>query len=97
MSAEAADAASGSAADPGQGGQGDTTGGDPVEAYTTRLAATLHGPAKDRARLVEEIHGGLMDATEAYVQAGTPPEEAPGAPYGTSARWRRWRAPARVS
>jgi hypothetical protein len=70
-------AASGTAGHKGRNGRGDATTGDPVEAYTTRLAAALHGPAKDRARMVEEIHGGLVDATEAYVQAGTPPEEAP--------------------
>ncbi|MEU8349055.1 permease prefix domain 1-containing protein [Streptomyces sp. NPDC048845] len=45
---------------------------DPVEEYTAALTDALHGPARAKARMVEEIRGGLEDTVAAYVHAGVP-------------------------
>ncbi|MDX2847647.1 permease prefix domain 1-containing protein [Streptomyces sp. PA03-3a] len=44
---------------------------DPVEDYVTALTAALHGPARIKARMIEEIGGGLADTVAAYTHAGT--------------------------
>ncbi|MFB7370097.1 permease prefix domain 1-containing protein [Streptomyces sp. NPDC056222] len=50
--------------------------GDLVEEYAADLAGTLHGPARAKARLIEELRDGLADTAEAYTREGTPYEEA---------------------
>ncbi|TDD81130.1 permease prefix domain 1-containing protein [Actinomadura rubrisoli] len=45
---------------------------DPIEDYVTALEAALHGPSRDKARLVEEIRGGLCDTVAAHTGDGTP-------------------------
>ncbi|MYW05220.1 permease prefix domain 1-containing protein, partial [Streptomyces sp. SID3343] len=49
---------------------------DPVEDYVAVLSATLRGPARAKARMVEEIRDGLADTIEAHTRAGTPYERA---------------------
>lgn len=44
---------------------------DPVEDYVTALTATLHGPARVKARMIEEIRGGLADTVTAHTRGGT--------------------------
>ncbi|MFF8811875.1 permease prefix domain 1-containing protein [Streptomyces pactum] len=51
---------------------------DPVEDYAATLAAALHGPARAKARLVEEIRDGLADTVAAY--------HGPDTPYHVAAR-----------
>ncbi|WP_242619870.1 permease prefix domain 1-containing protein, partial [Actinomadura fibrosa] len=43
---------------------------DPVEDYVAELSAALHGPARAKARLVEEIRGGLADTVDAHAGEG---------------------------
>ncbi|MBZ4321270.1 permease prefix domain 1-containing protein [Streptomyces huiliensis] len=43
---------------------------DPVEDHLAALGAALHGPPAAKARLLEELRGGLQDSVAAYVQAG---------------------------
>ncbi|MFD7325780.1 permease prefix domain 1-containing protein [Streptomyces sp. NPDC059875] len=50
--------------------------GDPVEEYAADLADALHGPARAKARLIEEMRDGLADTAEAYTREGTPYDEA---------------------
>ncbi|MET7274327.1 permease prefix domain 1-containing protein [Streptomyces flaveolus] len=45
---------------------------DPVEEYVTALAAALHGPVRAKARLVEEVRDGLMDAVSERTAVGLP-------------------------
>ncbi|MFE9818691.1 permease prefix domain 1-containing protein [Streptomyces sp. NBC_00236] len=45
---------------------------DPVEEYVTSLESALHGPARARARLVEEVRDGLTDSVAEYAQRGLP-------------------------
>ena len=52
--------------------------GNAVEYYVESLAANLHGPSRVKARMVEEIRGGLHDTVEAHTTDGTP--------YGVAAR-----------
>ncbi|MBM7173636.1 hypothetical protein JQK87_35705 [Streptomyces sp. G44] len=47
-----------------------------VQEYAADLTATLHGPAKAKSRLVEEVRDGLADTAAAYADAGLPEEEA---------------------
>ncbi|MFH8609446.1 permease prefix domain 1-containing protein [Streptomyces sp. NPDC018029] len=49
---------------------------DPVEEHITALAAALHGPAKAKSRLVEEMRAGLVDTAAAYVDEGADEVEA---------------------
>ncbi|MEV4946482.1 permease prefix domain 1-containing protein [Streptomyces sp. NPDC053755] len=48
----------------------------PVDAYVAALAAALHGPARAKARLLEEMRDGLEETVAAHGRAGVPPEEA---------------------
>ncbi|WP_030786461.1 permease prefix domain 1-containing protein [Streptomyces sp. NRRL S-920] len=47
-----------------------------VEEYAADLSAALHGPAKAKARLVDEIRDGLVDTAAAHAETGLPEEEA---------------------
>ncbi|MFE9384838.1 permease prefix domain 1-containing protein [Streptomyces sp. NPDC007025] len=49
---------------------------DPLLAYTAELHAALPGPAQAASRMVEEIHHGLLDTTDAYVREGVPRTDA---------------------
>ncbi|APY87841.1 hypothetical protein DCW30_08985 [Streptomyces alfalfae] len=49
---------------------------DPVEEYVSELTAALHGPAKAKSRLVEEMRGGLLDTAAAHAEDGASEEEA---------------------
>ncbi|MEU3424128.1 permease prefix domain 1-containing protein [Streptomyces gardneri] len=49
---------------------------DPFDAYAAELAAALHGPARAKARLVEEIRGGLADTADAHAERGGPYPDA---------------------
>jgi hypothetical protein len=44
--------------------------------YAATLAAGLHGPARVKARLIEEIRDGLVDAIAAHTRDGVPYERA---------------------
>ncbi|MCX4820466.1 permease prefix domain 1-containing protein [Streptomyces sp. NBC_01142] len=45
---------------------------DPIEDYVAALTAALHGPARAKARMIEEIHDGLADTVAAHTSEGTP-------------------------
>jgi hypothetical protein len=45
---------------------------DPVEDYVTALESALHGPARAKARLVEEVRDGLTDSVAEYTRQGLP-------------------------
>ncbi|MEU8677618.1 permease prefix domain 1-containing protein [Streptomyces sp. NPDC048560] len=45
---------------------------DPIERHIVALAATLHGPAKAKARMIEELHDGLTDTAEAIADEDVP-------------------------
>lgn len=47
-----------------------------IESYAEELATELRGPARVKARMVQEIRDGLADTAAARVEAGLPPEEA---------------------
>jgi hypothetical protein len=47
-----------------------------IESYAEELAAELRGPARVKARMVQEIRDGLADTAAARVEAGLPHEEA---------------------
>jgi hypothetical protein len=49
---------------------------DPIEDYVAALAAALHGPARVKARMVEEIRDGLADAVAAHTREGVPYQRA---------------------
>lgn len=49
---------------------------DPLEAYVAGLTAALHGPARAKARLIEEIRGGLADTADAHAEQGSPYPDA---------------------
>ncbi|MCP9947945.1 permease prefix domain 1-containing protein [Actinomadura madurae] len=55
-------------------------GADPVEAcaeeYAAALAGALRGPARAKARMVEEIRDGFADTVTAHAGAGLPHEHA---------------------
>ncbi|MHA4773811.1 permease prefix domain 1-containing protein [Streptomyces sp. MSC1_001] len=48
-------------------GEGDS---DLVREYADDLAAALRGPARAKARMVEELCGGLLDTTDAHADRG---------------------------
>ncbi|WP_171172270.1 permease prefix domain 1-containing protein [Streptomyces sp. I05A-00742] len=50
--------------------------GDPVEDHLTALDAALHGPPAAKARMLEELRGGLTDAVAERVRDGMPYERA---------------------
>ncbi|MFE6782533.1 permease prefix domain 1-containing protein [Streptomyces sp. NPDC057680] len=52
---------------------------DPLAAYVADLTAALHGPARTKDRMIEEIRGGLEDTADAQVERGVPRREAVGA------------------
>ncbi|MBW5426110.1 hypothetical protein GKQ77_31900 [Streptomyces sp. BG9H] len=47
-----------------------------LQEYAADLGAALHGPAKAKSRLIDEIRGGLADTAAAYADAGLGEEEA---------------------
>ncbi|MDI2032399.1 permease prefix domain 1-containing protein [Saccharopolyspora sp. TS4A08] len=47
-----------------------------IETYVDELAAELRGPARVKARMVQEIRDGLTDTVTARTDAGLPPEQA---------------------
>lgn len=47
-----------------------------IETYVDELAAELRGPARVKARMVQEVRDGLTDTVAARTDAGFPPEEA---------------------
>ncbi len=49
---------------------------DPVEHYVATLVAALHGPARVKARMVEEIRDGLVDTVAAHSREGVPYQHA---------------------
>jgi hypothetical protein len=49
---------------------------DPIEDYAATLATALHGPARAKARMVQEMRDGLEDAVAAYTSEGMPYERA---------------------
>ncbi|MCX4696162.1 permease prefix domain 1-containing protein [Streptomyces sp. NBC_01408] len=49
---------------------------DPIDAYAATLSQSLQGPARAKARMVEELRGGLEDAAAAYAESGVPHERA---------------------
>ncbi|MEW2359412.1 permease prefix domain 1-containing protein [Spirillospora sp. NPDC029432] len=53
-----------------------TTAAGPVEEHVAALSAALHGPARAKERLVEELRGGLEDTVAAYEGRGVPYERA---------------------
>ncbi|WP_435972996.1 permease prefix domain 1-containing protein [Streptomyces sp. Qhu_M48] len=55
------------------------TGADPLAEYVADLDAALHGPTRAKARLIEEIRGGLADTADAHVEQGVPRRDAIGA------------------
>ncbi|MFC7304722.1 permease prefix domain 1-containing protein [Streptomyces monticola] len=48
----------------------------PIDDYVATLTAALRGPARAKARLVEEIRDGLTDTQAAYTDAGIPAQRA---------------------
>ncbi|WP_331767041.1 permease prefix domain 1-containing protein [Embleya sp. NBC_00896] len=58
------------------GREADPIEGDPIEDYVATLTAALHGPARAKSRLIEEIRGGLADTVAAHTHDGVPYEHA---------------------
>lgn len=48
------------------------TGDQVIEAYLVRVGAALPGPARARRDIVAELRSGLLDAADAYRDAGLP-------------------------
>ncbi|MGP4109385.1 permease prefix domain 1-containing protein [Streptomyces sp. 4N509B] len=57
-------------------GRDDAGRDDAVAAHAAALAAALHGPARAKARMVEEIRDGLADTVAAYTRDGWPYDRA---------------------
>ncbi|MFF8956074.1 permease prefix domain 1-containing protein [Streptomyces sp. NPDC014894] len=55
---------------------GSPAAGDLVEEYVTALAAAVHGPARVKARMVEEIRDGLAETVAARTREGMSRPEA---------------------
>ncbi|GAA3974238.1 hypothetical protein GCM10022384_25880 [Streptomyces marokkonensis] len=49
---------------------------DLVKDYVAALTAALHGPARAKARMIEEIREGLADTAAAHTSEGTPYQHA---------------------
>ncbi|MDG4864282.1 permease prefix domain 1-containing protein, partial [Streptomyces sp. T-3] len=49
---------------------------DPITEHVAALEAALHGPARAKARLLDEIRDGLTDTAAAHTDDGLPHEEA---------------------
>ena len=47
-----------------------------INEYVDTLASSLHGPARAKTRLVEEVRDGLTDTVAAYTDEGVPQERA---------------------
>ncbi|WP_327251488.1 permease prefix domain 1-containing protein [Streptomyces sp. NBC_01244] len=45
---------------------------DPIDAYAATLSQALHGPARAKARMIEELRGGLEDTAATYAESGVP-------------------------
>ncbi|HET6859381.1 MAG TPA: permease prefix domain 1-containing protein [Streptomyces sp.] len=45
---------------------------DPIGNHMAALTAALHGPARAKARMIEEMRDGLVDAAAAHAGAGMP-------------------------
>ncbi|PRX96705.1 permease prefix domain 1-containing protein [Allonocardiopsis opalescens] len=43
---------------------------DPIEEHVAALAAVLHGPERDKARMLDELRDGLVDTADALVEQG---------------------------
>ncbi|WP_317985757.1 MULTISPECIES: hypothetical protein [unclassified Streptomyces] len=49
---------------------------DPVKKYIADLTAALHGPARAKARMIEEIRDGLTETVAAHIRGGSTPTRA---------------------
>jgi len=49
---------------------------DPIETYLADLGSRLRGPRRVKADLIAEAHDGLLDAADAYTDAGHTPSRA---------------------
>ncbi|MEV6132521.1 permease prefix domain 1-containing protein [Streptomyces violaceusniger] len=49
---------------------------DPVEVYIADLTALLHGPARAKARMIEEIRDGLTETVATHTRGGSAPDRA---------------------
>ncbi|MGV9847655.1 permease prefix domain 1-containing protein [Streptomyces sp. NPDC003442] len=49
---------------------------DPVEKHIADLTAVLHGPARAKARMIEEIRDGLTETVAAHIRGGSTPTRA---------------------
>ncbi|WP_329619951.1 permease prefix domain 1-containing protein [Streptomyces sp. NBC_01255] len=49
---------------------------DPLDGYVAELTAALHGPARAKTRLIEEIRGGLADTADSHAEQGSPYPDA---------------------
>ncbi|GAA2816349.1 permease prefix domain 1-containing protein [Saccharopolyspora taberi] len=47
-----------------------------IDSHVAALSAALHGPAKEKARMVREAHDGLTDAAAALTEHGVPADRA---------------------
>lgn len=69
-------------------------GADPVEAcaeeYAAALAGALRGPARAKARMVEEIRDGFADTVTAHAGAGLPTSTPSAGLCTSSAPPRSW-------
>ncbi|SEG23536.1 hypothetical protein SAMN04489712_10417 [Thermomonospora echinospora] len=57
------------------GPAGDT---DPIEGYLAALTTALRGPARAKARMIEEMRDGLVETAMAYTDEGMPYRQAAG-------------------
>ncbi|MGP3939645.1 permease prefix domain 1-containing protein [Streptomyces sp. 6N106] len=49
---------------------------DPVEEYIADLTALLHGPARAKERMIEEIRDGLTETVATHARGGSAPDRA---------------------
>ena len=56
--------------------EGVTHGSGPIDVYVAGLAAALRGPRRHRQEMVTEARDSLLDAAEAYADAGHDPLDA---------------------
>lgn len=52
------------------------TGGQPIDGYLSRVAASMPGPAHARTDILAELRSGLLEAADAHRSAGLPPDAA---------------------
>jgi hypothetical protein len=60
------------------------TGRELVEDYLAEVGARLPGPARERAGILAELRGGLLDAVDAYRDAGWSAPDTAAAAAGTA-------------